>query len=258
MNPVDSLVDLLDWLSGIVDRARTRRRLARLQARGMQLGAGVVLPASTWIDWSHCYLISIGDEVRLGEYCLLLAHDAQMDEYLDAGRIGRVTVHAQSYIGTRTVILPGVEIGPRTIVLPNSVVTKTLPPESVCSGSPARVVSPLDEYLQAERERIESTTAAKIPATRFRRSRRRLVVGDRIGCRLLHWTESCRTATNLREFLLHTLLLLPIAFDPNCVASLDFPTPVFGIVFQDQKGRVLGHDRVALAKPYDLIQHALT
>jgi acetyltransferase-like isoleucine patch superfamily enzyme len=60
---------------------------------------------------------------------LILAHDAQMDEFLDAGRIGRVVIRSHSHIGARTVILPGVEIGPRTIVGANSVVSQSLPPQ---------------------------------------------------------------------------------------------------------------------------------
>ena len=121
---------------------------------GMHIGNDVFLPDSTWIDTSHCFLISIGDHCGFGEECLLLAHDAQMDEYLDAARIGRVVIHESSHIGARTVILPGVEIGPRTVVGAGSVVTKSLPADTVCAGNPARVICSLDEYLSKQRERI--------------------------------------------------------------------------------------------------------
>jgi maltose O-acetyltransferase len=122
----------------------------------MEIGADVWLPASTWIDTSFCYLISIGDHCGFGEECLILAHDAQMDEFLDAARIGRVIVHPSCHIGARTVILPGVEIGPRTIVGANSVVTKSLPPDTVCAGNPARVICGLDEYLEKHRAQMKA------------------------------------------------------------------------------------------------------
>jgi len=86
----------------------------------------------------------------------LLAHDAQMDEFLDAGRIGRITIHEDCRIGHRTTVLPGVEIGPRTIVLPHSVVVKSLPPDSVCSGNPAKPVSTVEEYAARQRSERES------------------------------------------------------------------------------------------------------
>jgi maltose O-acetyltransferase len=150
-----------DWIWNLVSRAKARIEKAKLQRRwahlrhlGMHIGEGVLLPSSTWIDTSHCFLISIGDWCGFGEECLILAHDAQMDEFLDAARIGRVVLHESCHIGARSVILPGVEIGPRTIVGANSVVSKSLPPDSVCSGSPAKVICSLEEYLSRHRERL--------------------------------------------------------------------------------------------------------
>jgi maltose O-acetyltransferase len=147
----------LDWLASIkngVDAKRTERRWKRLRAMGMVIGHDVWLPASTWVDASHCYLISIGDHCGFGADCLILAHDAQMDEFLDAARVGRVVIHESCHIGARTIILPGVEIGPRTIVGAGSVVTKSLPPASVCAGNPAKVICGLEEYLEKHRARL--------------------------------------------------------------------------------------------------------
>lgn len=148
---VSLLVELIARAMERADRVRAARRWQMLRRRGMRIGAGVELPASTWVDAPHAYLISIGDRCTFGEECLLLAHDAQMDEFLDAGRIGRITIHEDSRIGHRCTVLPGVEVGPRTVVLPHSVVGKTLPPDTVCSGNPARVVSSLGEWLEKQR-----------------------------------------------------------------------------------------------------------
>jgi maltose O-acetyltransferase len=147
---------LLDIASGIksrIDRVRLERRWARLRAKGMRLGHGTWLPASTWIDTSHCFLISIGNDCGFGEEVLILAHDAQMDEFLDVARIGRVTIHDSCHIGARSVILAGVEIGPRTVVTAGSVVMRSLPPNTVCAGNPARPIMPLDDYIEKHRRR---------------------------------------------------------------------------------------------------------
>ena len=144
-------------LGRILDRAgrfRLERRWRVLRAKGMRIGRHVNLPMSTWIDVAHCHLISIGDRCGFGEECLILAHDAMMNEYLDATRIARVVVHDSCHIGGRTVILPGVEIGPRSIVGSNSVVTKSIPPDSVAAGNPARVLCTLGEYLDRHRRRM--------------------------------------------------------------------------------------------------------
>jgi maltose O-acetyltransferase len=149
------LLDLLSTLKGRVDALRLSRRWRRLRKLGMHIGGGVNLPASTFIDTSHCFLISVGDWCGFGEGCVLLAHDGQFDEFLDAGRIGRVVIHPHSHLGTRTIVLAGVEIGPRTIVGAGSVVTRSLPPDTVCAGNPARVITSLDEYLARHREALE-------------------------------------------------------------------------------------------------------
>jgi len=154
MTAMGALLDLVSSLKGRLDEIRLRHRWERLRALGMQIGAGVNLPSSTFIDTSHCFLISIGDWCGFGEECVLLAHDGQFDEFLDAGRIGRIVIHPHSHLGARTIVLAGVEIGPRTLVGAGSVVTKSLPPDSVCAGNPARVLATLDEYLQKHREAL--------------------------------------------------------------------------------------------------------
>lgn len=154
MGLFDKLLDVAGSAKGRFDVARQARRWSKLRDLGMYIGEDVLLPPSTFIDVSHCFLISIGDHCGFGPDCLILAHDAQMDEFLDAARLGRVILHPSCHIGARTVILPGVELGPRTIVGAGSVVSKSLPADTVCAGSPAKVICSLDEYLARHRARI--------------------------------------------------------------------------------------------------------
>jgi maltose O-acetyltransferase len=156
---LSALRGLAGRIGGRLERRRLDRRWGRLRALGMHIGSDVLLPSSTRVDVSHCFLISIGDHCGFGEECFILAHDAQMDEFLDAGRIGRVIIHESCHIGSRTVVLPGVEVGPRTIVGANSVIAKSLPPDTVCVGSPARVICSLDEYLERHRQQIAAGPA---------------------------------------------------------------------------------------------------
>jgi maltose O-acetyltransferase len=149
----------IGWARNRYGTYRLERRWRILRSRGMSIGTCTNLPMSTWIDLSHCHLISVGNNCGFGEECLILAHDAMMNEYLDATRIARVVIHDSCHIGARTVILPGVEIGPRSIVGAGSVVLRSVPPETVAAGNPAKVICTLDEYLERHRRRIaESPT----------------------------------------------------------------------------------------------------
>ncbi|MSN27158.1 MAG: hypothetical protein GJV46_14965 [Geobacter sp.] len=154
MSLLDSVLNSYRRLRSKLNQLRRERRWEHLRAQGMRLGADVWLPDSTWIDPDYCFLITIGDHCGFGSDCLILAHDAQMDEFLDAGRIGRVVIHESCHIGARTTILPGVEIGPRTIVGANSTVSRTLPPNTVCAGNPAKVICSLDDYLSKHSKKI--------------------------------------------------------------------------------------------------------
>jgi acetyltransferase-like isoleucine patch superfamily enzyme len=59
-----------------------------------------------------------------------------------------ITVGNDVYIGFRTMIMPGVNIGSRVIIGAGSIVTKDIPDNSVAAGVPARVIKTVDEYLE--------------------------------------------------------------------------------------------------------------
>ena len=142
---------VLDGAAALQRRFATwqaRRRWDRLQALGMRIGRDVVLPPSTWVDAAHCYLIDIGDACVFGPQCLILAHDAQMDEFLDAGRLGRVVIGPGCQIGARAVILCNVEIGAGCVIEAGSVVATSLPAQSYCAGAPAKAVCSVAEWTQ--------------------------------------------------------------------------------------------------------------
>ncbi len=158
MSLLDFTLNIVGGLRAKIGTIRRERRWKHLRAQGMRLGADVWLPDSTWLDPDYCFLITIGDHCGFGEECMILAHDAQIDEFLDAARIGRVVINESCHIGARSVILPGVEIGARTLVGANSVVSRSLPADSVCTGSPAKVICSLDEYLERHRKKIVGST----------------------------------------------------------------------------------------------------
>lgn len=121
----------------------------------MHIGRDVNFVDHLYIDGEYCAFISIGDSTFFGPECMILAHEAGAEAVLGAVRVGSVTLHPSCHVGARTIILPGVEIGPRTVVAANSVVSRSLPPDTVCGGRPARPFSTLERYLETHRQRIQ-------------------------------------------------------------------------------------------------------
>lgn len=75
---------------------------------------------------------------------------------MDYTKIGNVEIGNNVFIGAESVVLPGVNIGSNVVIGANSTVTHDIPDNSVAVGSPARVISTLDEYLDKERERMKN------------------------------------------------------------------------------------------------------
>jgi acetyltransferase-like isoleucine patch superfamily enzyme len=110
----------LALIGGLRDRlagARYARRLDRWRARGMHIGRDVNIPECLHIDEDYCALIRIEDSTSFGPECMMLAHDA--------GRVGTVVLRPSCHIGARSIVLPGVEVGPRTVVAANSIVSRS-------------------------------------------------------------------------------------------------------------------------------------
>ncbi len=121
----------------------------------MHIGRDVNFPTDLFVDEAFAWLIRIEDTTSFGPECMILAHEPGPTDAVGMSRVGPVVLHASCHIGARTVVLPGVEVGPRTVVAANAVVSRSLPPDTVCAGRPARPFSTLGQYLEVHRRRIE-------------------------------------------------------------------------------------------------------
>lgn len=108
-------------------------------------GARIVIGDRTFINYgssiSAHQFVSIGPSCRLGHYTRILDnsyHDVRDHYLLPSSK--PVVIEDHVWIGSHTVILPGVHIGHNTVIGAASVVTKDIPANSLAVGNPAVVV----------------------------------------------------------------------------------------------------------------------
>lgn len=146
----------MNWIKEFVYRLRGEYTTEKLVSMGMQVGKNYKRLNGVILDPGHCWLIEIGDNVTMAPRVHILCHDASTKTFLNFTKIGRVTIGNNVFIGAESVVLPGVTIGSNVVIGANSTVTRDIPENSVAVGSPARVISTLDAYLEKERSRMNS------------------------------------------------------------------------------------------------------
>jgi len=120
----------------------------KLKERGLKIGKNPKILQDVIIDESHCWHITIGDDVTFAPRVHILAHDASTKTHLNYTKIGKVTIGDRVFIGASSIVMPGVDIGDDVIIGAGSVVTHDIPSRTVAVGNPAKVVSDLDTFLE--------------------------------------------------------------------------------------------------------------
>lgn len=130
------------------------QHLNKLKKRGLQIGKDFCRMSGVVIDASHCYHITIGDNVTLAPRVHILAHDASTYMFMGKTRAANVTIGNNVFVGAGSVVLPGVHIGNRVIIGAGSIVAKDIPDNSLVVGNPARVICSVDAYIEKERTKM--------------------------------------------------------------------------------------------------------
>lgn len=145
-------------LKKVLARLRGEQNINKLIRRGLKIGKNCRLGSCT-IDPSHCFHITIGDNVVFGPKVHILAHDASTGLFLGYTRVANVSIGNNVFIGAHSIVLPGVTIGDNVIVGAGSIVTHDIPTSSVAVGAPAKVIKKLEDFLSSKKaEMIENNT----------------------------------------------------------------------------------------------------
>lgn len=124
---------------------------------------------SVWFDSSERYsLIKIGRAVTLSRDVILLTHDYSIRNAINAFEenagnvkykfLKPIAIGDNCFIGARTVLLPGTEIGDDVIIGAGSVVKGKIPQRTVWGGAPACQLSTLEEYYSRHKDKQDYTS----------------------------------------------------------------------------------------------------
>lgn len=163
-------------------RTSPKRYLNFLRNKGVIIGDNIWMTPdvkSVSIDITRPSLIEIGSNVRLNKNLTILTHDGGfyvlLNKYKEfISQSGRVKIGNNVYFGRNCSVFKNVEIGDNVIIGNGSIVTKDIPSNSVAVGSPARVISTLEDYYNKRKKLCveEALDYAKSIQERFNRKPR--------------------------------------------------------------------------------------
>lgn len=129
-------------------------RLWRLRRAGLTIPDDCSLTRPFPRFGDEPYLITIGHHVGFAAEVLFITHDGgtkvfnRQERYKKVLKYGRITIHDNCVIGQRVIILPGVTIGPNSVVAAGSVVSRNVPPGVLAAGNPAKPVMTIHQYAE--------------------------------------------------------------------------------------------------------------
>lgn len=103
-----------------------------------------------------CYIdgrngIILEDNVWIGPRVSLISMDHNLTDYTHYKPESPIRIGRDSLLTTNSIVLPGVELGPHTVVAAGAVVTKSfLQGNVVLAGNPARIIKSLEPYKPEE------------------------------------------------------------------------------------------------------------
>ena len=72
----------------------------------------------------------------------------RLERYRKVIKYGRINIRDNCVIGERVILLPGVTIGPNSVVAAGSVVARSIPPDVLAAGNPAKPVMTIHQYAE--------------------------------------------------------------------------------------------------------------
>lgn len=133
-------------------------RLKYYRSIGVNIGNCIITALPNF--GTEPYLVEIGDNCLLAG-CTFHTHDGGVHvlntlnffhgQRMD--KMGRIRVGNNCFLGNASRIMGGVTIGDNCIIGAGSIVTKSIPANSVVAGIPAKVICTVEEYYEKNKEK---------------------------------------------------------------------------------------------------------
>lgn len=111
--------------------------------------------------------LRVADDVFIGPNATF-ANDMYPRSRQRPDRFLLTTLHQGASVGAGAVILPGVAIGARAIVGAGAVVTRSVPPNAIVVGNPARIVGYVDTNKEASATTASAAVTKGVTSTRVK------------------------------------------------------------------------------------------
>ena len=147
------LYGLIMFLSSLIQKLYRKTMIWYYRRQGLVMARDCRMSGLPHFG-SEPYLISIGKHVALSRKVAFVTHDGgtyvfrEQERYKKVIKYGRITVLDNCVIGRGAIILPGVSIGPNSVVGAGSVVNRNVPPNTLVAGNPAKPVMSITQYAE--------------------------------------------------------------------------------------------------------------
>ena len=157
---ISRILKKLRWL---YYTSSSERYIKYLKKNEVKVGERTVVfdPKRVQIDLTRPELLEIGEHVFIHRGTIILTHDwaswcfvEKYNDFIPAHR--KVKIGNNVWFGENVTVMPGVEIGDNVIVGIGSIVTKSIPSDSVAAGVPAKIICTFDEYYNRRKQCMAS------------------------------------------------------------------------------------------------------
>jgi acetyltransferase-like isoleucine patch superfamily enzyme len=137
-------------------------KVAYLRRLGVRIGDRTAILCRVEDFGTEPWLVEIGSRVSIAAGVVFITHDGASRVVRDripggspyGNCFAPIRVRDNSMVGLRAILMPGVTIGPDSIVGAGSLVTHSVPAGTVACGVPARVVSTIEQYAESYRRQM--------------------------------------------------------------------------------------------------------
>ncbi len=144
-----------NWLLGNLVRWAPRGVILPLhRLRGVKMGAGCFIDPSAIVETAYPQNVRLGDDVRITAGAVIMTHIKAPHYLRETGImppvVKPVVLEDHCFIGVNAVVMPGVTVGAASVVASGAVAVNNVPPYTMVSGNPAKVIKRFPKPPQSD------------------------------------------------------------------------------------------------------------